>query len=143
MKMNSFWKQNYVVPIYAWSDNLFKGTVVNLALPSLHGESLEIMLTVPLPFLLLLFCSSEMTRSKYVEGETVLCFQGIMIYEAKVQVANIFFQLHRLIHSFLTDVNFFNIWYETISLLFLIISKEVSWAYFRNCKCNILITFPK
>ncbi|XP_023326931.1 mortality factor 4-like protein 1 [Eurytemora carolleeae] len=26
-----------------------------------------------------------MTRSKYVEGETVLCFQGIMIYEAKVQ----------------------------------------------------------
>ncbi len=25
-------------------------------------------------------------RSKYKEGEAVLCFQGMLIYEAKVQV---------------------------------------------------------
>ena len=30
------------------SDNGFKGTVANRALPSLHGRSLEITLTVPL-----------------------------------------------------------------------------------------------
>ena len=31
---------------YFWSENGFKGTVVNLALPSLHGGSLEITRTI-------------------------------------------------------------------------------------------------
>ena len=34
--------------INTWSEKAFKGSVVNRALPSLHGKSLEIMLTVPL-----------------------------------------------------------------------------------------------
>ena len=34
--------------IYILSDKAFKGTIVNQALPSLHGGSLEILLTVPL-----------------------------------------------------------------------------------------------
>ena len=33
--------------IHTWSVKAFKGTVVNQALPSLHGGSLEITLTVP------------------------------------------------------------------------------------------------
>lgn len=63
-------------------------TGVNRALPSVHGESLEITLTESsLPFIVIVIVFfRKMTRSKYVEGETVLCFQGIMIYEAKVQV---------------------------------------------------------
>ena len=34
--------------IHTWADIAFKGTVVNQALPSFHGWSLEIRLTVPL-----------------------------------------------------------------------------------------------
>ena len=34
--------------IHTWSDKAFKGTVVNQALPSWHGGSLKIPLTVPL-----------------------------------------------------------------------------------------------
>ena len=48
MKLNSLREQNYGYLIHTWSDNALKGTVVNRAWPSLHGESLEITLTVPL-----------------------------------------------------------------------------------------------
>ena len=34
--------------IYTWSGKTFKGTVFNQALSSLHGESLEITLKIPL-----------------------------------------------------------------------------------------------
>ena len=42
-------KKNRVLN-YIWSDKAFKVTVVNRAVPSLHGESLEITLTVPSNF---------------------------------------------------------------------------------------------
>ena len=41
-------KEKHGVLIYTCSDKAFKGTVVNLALPSLHGGLLEIARTVPL-----------------------------------------------------------------------------------------------
>ena len=40
-----FKKQKHGYLIYTWSDKAFKGTIVNQALPSLHGGSLEITLT--------------------------------------------------------------------------------------------------
>ena len=39
-------KHEYLV--HTWSDKALKGTVVNRALAFLHGDSLEITLTVPL-----------------------------------------------------------------------------------------------
>ena len=45
---NSLKKQNHWYLIRSWPGRAFKGTVVNQALPSLHGGSLEITLTVPL-----------------------------------------------------------------------------------------------
>ena len=41
-------KQKNGYLIHTWSDKVFKGTVVNRALPSLHGGSLKIIITVPL-----------------------------------------------------------------------------------------------
>ena len=41
-------KQKHWVLIHTWSNKAFEGTVVNRALPSLHGGSLEITLTVTL-----------------------------------------------------------------------------------------------
>ena len=40
----------------------FKGTIVNLALPSLHGVVIEIMLTVPLKSYILDFISINKNR---------------------------------------------------------------------------------
>ena len=48
MKINSLKEQKHGDLINTWSDRAFKGTVVNPALPSLHGGLLEITLTVPL-----------------------------------------------------------------------------------------------
>ena len=36
--------------IHTWSEHTFKGTIEIRTLPSLHGGSLEITLTVPLRF---------------------------------------------------------------------------------------------
>ena len=47
VKINSLKKQKHSYLIHTWSVKAFKGTVVNQALPSLHGGSLEIILTVP------------------------------------------------------------------------------------------------
>ena len=47
MKINSLKKQNHGYIVNAWSDKLFKDTVVNEALPSVHGGSFEITLTIP------------------------------------------------------------------------------------------------
>ena len=44
MKIKSLKKQKHWYLIYTWADKAFKDTVVNWALPSLHGGSL----TVPL-----------------------------------------------------------------------------------------------
>ena len=46
MKINSLKKLKHGDLIHTWSDKAFKGTVVNRALTSLHGESLEITFTV-------------------------------------------------------------------------------------------------
>ena len=35
--------------IHTWSDKALKGTVVDWALPSLHGGSLQFTRTIPLP----------------------------------------------------------------------------------------------
>ena len=48
IRINSLKKQEHGYQIHTWSDKAFKGTVVNRVLPSLLGESLEIMRTVPL-----------------------------------------------------------------------------------------------
>ena len=48
MKMNSLKKQKNAYLIHTWSDEAFKGTVVNRTMSSLHGGSLEITLTVPI-----------------------------------------------------------------------------------------------
>ena len=47
MEKNSLKKQKKLYLIHSLSDKAFKGTVVNRALPSLHGGLLEITLTVP------------------------------------------------------------------------------------------------
>ena len=44
---NSLKKQKKLYLIHSLSDKAFKATVVNRALPSLHGGLLEITLTVP------------------------------------------------------------------------------------------------
>ena len=44
---SSFWVSKTKIKHF-WSDRVFKGIVVNRALPSLHGGSFEITLTVPL-----------------------------------------------------------------------------------------------
>ena len=41
-------KQNHGYLIYTWSDEAFKGIVINWATPSLHWGSLKITRTVPL-----------------------------------------------------------------------------------------------
>ena len=46
LKIISFWNYKHGYLIHTWSDKDFKGSVVNRALPSLHGGSLEIMLTI-------------------------------------------------------------------------------------------------
>ena len=48
VKLISFQNQKHWYLIYASSDKALKGIVVNRALSSLNGESLEITLTVPL-----------------------------------------------------------------------------------------------
>ena len=48
MKMNSLKMNKHECLIQTWSGKAFKGPVVNRALPSLDGGSLEITLTVPL-----------------------------------------------------------------------------------------------
>ena len=48
LKNISFKNYKHWYLIHTWSDEAFKDTVVNLTLQSLHGESLEITLTVPL-----------------------------------------------------------------------------------------------
>ena len=45
MKINSLKKQKHSYLIQTGSDKAFKGSVVNLALPSLHGGSVKITLT--------------------------------------------------------------------------------------------------
>jgi len=44
---SQFLKQKHGVLIHSWSDKALKSTLVNRALPSLHGGSLEITLAVP------------------------------------------------------------------------------------------------
>ena len=58
MKINSLKKQKHGYLFNTRSDKAFKGTVVNKALPSLHGGSLEITLTVPLiyTYAVYIFC---------------------------------------------------------------------------------------
>ena len=51
MKVNSLKKLKYGYLIHTWPDIAFNPTVVNGALLSLHGGSLEIALTVPLIFI--------------------------------------------------------------------------------------------
>ena len=46
MKINSFSINQHWYLKHTWSDKAFKGTVVNRALPSLYGGSVEIALTV-------------------------------------------------------------------------------------------------
>ena len=48
IEISSLKKQKHEFLIHALLDNPFKGTVVNRTLPSLHGGSFEITLTVPL-----------------------------------------------------------------------------------------------
>ena len=48
MKIKSLNKLKHGYFVHTGSDNALKFTVVTLALPSLHGGSLEIMFTVPL-----------------------------------------------------------------------------------------------
>ena len=50
LENNQYFNYEHRYPIYTWSDTAFKGTVVNRALSSLHGGSLEFTLTVPLTF---------------------------------------------------------------------------------------------
>ena len=45
---NSLKKQTHNYLIHTWTDNAFKGSIVNRALTSLHWRSLEVTLTVPL-----------------------------------------------------------------------------------------------
>ena len=47
MKINSLKEKNIDISFDTWSDKAFKGTVVNRALPSLHGGWLEITALVP------------------------------------------------------------------------------------------------
>ena len=47
MELNSLKKQKHASSSYVFRQS-FMGTVVNLALPFLHGGSLEVVLTVPL-----------------------------------------------------------------------------------------------
>ena len=47
MVINSLKKQKHAFLVHTGLDKAFKGTVMNRALSSLHGDSLEIMLTVP------------------------------------------------------------------------------------------------
>ena len=57
---NQFSKLYTLIHIHTWSDKAFKGTVVNRALPSLSGVSLEITLTIPLrklKIVILIVCS--------------------------------------------------------------------------------------
>ena len=56
VKMNSLKKQKHLDLFHTWSNKGLKGSFVNPTLPSLHGGSLEITLTVPYR---LLFTSSS------------------------------------------------------------------------------------
>ena len=46
--MISFPNYKYGYLLHTWSEEAFKGTVVNQTLTSLHGGSIEIPITVPL-----------------------------------------------------------------------------------------------
>ena len=48
MEINSLKKQKPCYLIHTYSDKAFKNIVVNRTMPSLHGESLKITLSVPL-----------------------------------------------------------------------------------------------
>ena len=48
LQRDTKWRNDSMDISFTWSDKAFKCTVVDRALPSLHGGSLEVTLTVPL-----------------------------------------------------------------------------------------------
>ena len=62
------------------SDPAYKGTVVNRALPSLQGDSLEIMLTVPLNIIFyFLTCLIFVHIKKKMIGLQILGFKSVNV----------------------------------------------------------------
>ena len=43
MKINSWNKQNHAYLTHTWTDKAFESSIVNQAMPSLHGGSLEVV----------------------------------------------------------------------------------------------------
>ena len=66
------------ISIHTWLDNAFKSTVVNQALLSLHGLSLEITLTVPLSSVMVQISETAFSYSNPKKPQKT-CFKTIHV----------------------------------------------------------------
>ena len=81
MKINSLKKQKHGYLIHTWSDNDFKGTVVNRALSCFYRGSLEITRTVPLSFFDEVISIDFLFSESSIHNCTLLIFTKKKVYE--------------------------------------------------------------